>query len=386
LKYFSAEQVHNGKSWLPAGTVIETDDAGTVTGIHAQGTIADDLVAYYSGILCPGFINTHCHLELSHMKGIIEEGNTLVPFLKAVMFQRNNFSQKEKEDAITAAIRSLRQNGTVAVGDIANGTDTLAFRENAGLFIHTFIESIGFSETRTDERFAYAENVFRQFEQQGTGHRQLRQSIVPHAPYSVSRNLFELINAFDPGALLSVHNEETLAENELYNSKTGDMFSLFETLKIDADFFQPSGKTSLQTYLPWLSPSHPLILVHNTFMNEEDIALIRQQKTDIFLCLCPNANWYIERKLPPVDLLRSHNLSICLGTDSLASNHELSIWSEICMLRKHFPHIGLEELLKWATWNGALALKADETLGSLEQGKRPGIIQIRPDNSISVII
>jgi cytosine/adenosine deaminase-related metal-dependent hydrolase len=380
LKYLSADKIHDGRHWLPDGSIIAITEDGTIHSILPPDEVAPEKVTRYTGILCPGFVNAHCHLELSHMKGVIGEGNRLVPFLQSVMLGRNNFSEGGKRTALEAAIKETLENGIVAVGDIANGSDTISFRENAGLHIHTFVESIGFTETKLEDRFAWPVKVFHQFSEQQSDSHILRQSIVPHAPYSVSKGMFALINNFEQDSLLSIHNEETQAENDFYQNKTGEMFDLYQTLNIDTAFFQPSGKTSLQTYLPLLSSQHPLILVHNTFTDEDDIAML--QNRNVFLCLCPNANWYIERCMPPVDLFINSGLPICLGTDSLASNHQLSIWSEVQILQKHFPEINLETLLSWATFNGACALQMEHIIGSLAPGKRPGIVYIDPDQKV----
>lgn len=385
MNFISATRIHDGRQWLPEGSVLQIAEDGTIVAIHQKGILPAEKTHFYEGVLCPGFVNAHCHIELSHMKGVIEEGKQLVPFLQGVMTGRNGFTTEQKDLAITKAIGTMKQNGIVAAGDIANGTDTLNYRQEAGFHIHTFIESLGFTETNTESRFAYAEQVYRQFADQKEGQYLLRQSIVPHAPYSVSGKLLSLINAFDPYALLSVHNQETQAENEFYQSKTGNMFDLYRTLNIDASFFTASGKTSLQTYLPQLHPTHPMLLVHNTFMGQDDIDYLKASGFAYYLCLCPNANWYIERRMPPVMMFLANNMPVCLGTDSLASNHELSIWSEVKMLQQHFPQIALEQLLTWATYNGAKALQMEDRIGSLEPGKRPGIVHIDKDDKIKAI-
>lgn len=386
MKYFSATQIHDGKSWLPEGSIIAFDDNGTFLATYSPGSLNDVQPEHYEGILCPGFVNAHCHLELSHMKGVIPEGEGLVAFLKNVMLQRNNYDTPVRQAALQQGITESRANGIVAVGDICNGADVLPYRPGSGLHIHSFIESIGFTETRTADRFAYAEQVYRQYKSQQAKEHILAQSIVPHAPYSVSGVMFGLISNFDPQSLISIHNEETEAENELYESKTGRMFELYEALGIDAGFFEPSGKSSLQTYLPLLAATHPLILVHNTFLNAEDINFLNEQQRDVYLCLCPNANWYIERRLPDITLFAQSGLALCLGTDSLASNHALSIWSEIQTIQRHFPSIPLETLLSWGTLNGARALQMAERIGSLEAGKQPGLVHIDTDKQVSLIL
>ncbi|WP_190277393.1 amidohydrolase family protein [Taibaiella lutea] len=386
LKYYSASQIHNGKQWLPQGSVIAISDDGTVMDVLSENDIPAADIIHLEGVLCPGFVNAHCHIELSHMKGVVKEGTGLVPFLQSVVSERNKFTEEDKQAGIVSALKEMRENGIVAVGDIANGTDTLPYRTEADFHIHTFVEALGFSNENIEQRFAWPENVYRQFAaQQSVREGQiLRQSIVPHAPYSVSEGMFKAIDGFDEGSLISIHNEETAAENEFYEEGTGQMFELYETLKIDAGFFEASGKTSLQTYLPWLAKSHPLMLVHNTFMNAEDVKVLKESGREFYLCVCPNANWYIEQRMPPVKLFMESGLPVCLGTDSYSSNHELNIWSEIECIQKYFPEIGLEILLTWATYNGAKALQMN-TIGLIEKGKRPGLVLIR-ENKIERIL
>jgi cytosine/adenosine deaminase-related metal-dependent hydrolase len=96
LKYLSADRIHNGRHWLPDESVIAIAEDGTIHSILPPGEVAPEKVEHYKGILCPGFVNAHCHLELSHMKGVVAQGNRLVPFLQSVMLGRNNFSEEEK--------------------------------------------------------------------------------------------------------------------------------------------------------------------------------------------------------------------------------------------------------------------------------------------------
>ena len=145
-------------------------------------------------------------------------------------------------------------------------------------------------------------------------------------------------------------------------------------MKIDTGFFEPSGKSSLQTFLPRFLPNQSLVLVHNVHTTEEDILFSKKSGQTIHWCLCPKANKYISDQLPPIDLLMKQECGIVLGTDSLASNHQLSILAEIKTIQAHFPDITLETMLKWATINGAKALALDALLGSFEKGKRPGVV------------
>jgi cytosine/adenosine deaminase-related metal-dependent hydrolase len=116
--------------------------------------------------------------------------------------------------------------------------------------------------------------------------------------------------------------------------------------------------------------------VHNSFTSAADIKAVQKQMPNSFWCLCPNANQYIEQTMPPIELLRTNNAEIVIGTDSYASNWSLNILDEIKTIQKHNPSIPLAEMLGWATLNGARALQMDKVLGSFEKGKKPGVVLI----------
>jgi len=99
-----------------------------------------------------------------------------------------------------------------------------------------------------------------------------------------------------------------------------------------------------------------------------------KERKDLFWCLCPNSNLYIEKKIPPLNLLLEEECEIVIGTDSLASNSNLSILEEIKTLQHNFPEIHLGELVKWATINGAKALGEESSFGKIEIGKKPGLL------------
>jgi hypothetical protein len=229
---------------------------------------------------------------------------------------------------------------------------------------------------------------------------------VPHAPYSVSPRLFGLIANFPRNDLLTIHNQESEAENEFYRSGGGDFLRLYRAMALDTSFFTGTGKRSLESYLPFFykkssqGPGGPtggnsrrsLILVHNVATNEEDLQFAlggvqtsgilsgAQQEAGtgpaLFFCLCPNANLYISGELPDVEGMMRHHCAIVIGTDSLASNHQLSILEELKTLQRQWPQLSTPVLLQWATSNGAKALRVDSLLGSFTPGKRPGLVLI----------
>jgi cytosine/adenosine deaminase-related metal-dependent hydrolase len=364
------KDIFNGTQFLGSENVLIADQTGLILDIVPTAKAGDD-VQNVDGILCPGFINTHCHLELSHMKGVIPEHTGLPAFLTQVMQSRNLAANNPQ--VIDKAEQSMWEEGISAVGDICNTTDTLVKKQQDRMFYHSFIECMGVADAAAGQRYEYSIGVLNSFREISGTFNQC--SIVPHAPYSVSRSLFRLLAETPNNTPVTIHNQETAAENELYQEKTGAFIDFYNHFKMDASAFQPSQTNSLEAYLPFFQ-QQKIILVHNTFTSEADVKFAQQQPELLYWCLCPNANLYIENRLPDIPMLRKLNCNITLGTDSLASNHQLSIWEEISTVRRHFPEIPLEEVLQWATSNGAKALGIQDNYGTFKVGTRPGIVLI----------
>lgn len=369
VSYLSASWVYPVSSAPLKNGVIAVSAEGTITAVYTAQEAQElqlENITYYSGALIPGLINTHCHLELSHLYGKIAEHTGLPGFVQQVMQQRAA-SPEEIEAAMFKADTAMFANGIVAVGDISNQLASRSVKLQSKIYYHTFVEAMGFNPGRAAEIIKNAGEI-------KNGFAPLKVTIVPHAPYSVSESLFNEIwlTSGEDDDIISIHNQETPDENAFFESKTGHFLKLYEFLGLDITFFEAGGKTSLQTYLPLLSPLAKTLLVHNTYTSRADLNFAATIHPNLYWCLCPNANLYIENTLPDVDLLKAARVKITLGTDSLASNHQLSILDEMRVLQQQ-KGLAFEELLLWATLNGATFLGKENELGSFEQGKTPGV-------------
>lgn len=366
---FQATAIFTGSEMLAPGQVLVTDDHGLIEAILPVEEAGGD-VQQLEGILSPGFINCHCHLELSHMRGLIPQSTGLVDFVFKVVTERHHSDQAIQE-AIATAGEEMRATGIVAVGDICNNLSTLEWKKNADLQFYNFIELSGWLPNIASIRFEKSREYYEAFMQAG-----IPAAMVPHAPYSVSQALWQLMQPYFKGKTISMHNQETAFEDELFQSGTGDFMRMYEMMKLDTSFFNPPAQSSLQHSLPKLRESRELILVHNTFTTSADIDHAQQQANNIHWCLCIKANQYIENAVPPVNALRNAGCNIVVGTDSLASNNSLDILDELKTIQRFFPDISPTEMLRWATANGATALQLQDSLGSFEPGKKPGIVLI----------
>jgi cytosine/adenosine deaminase-related metal-dependent hydrolase len=370
MKSFKADYIFPVNAPPIKNGIVTADDHGKIISISDQNASAElnnVPVEHLSGIICPGFVNTHCHLELSHLKGKIVQRNGMVNFIKDVQKLRGA-DAGEIQDAAIKADDDMYQNGIVAVGDISNTNVTIPVKAGSKLYYHSFIECFGFLPDRAATVFENALALINEFKPQSC-------SITPHAPYSVSKQLFKLIREHcEQGQnLISIHNQECDDENKFFRYKLGSFNDLYASLNMDISFFKPLARNSLQSVIHFLTNKQDILMVHNTCTNLKDIYFIKRFDHKIHWCFCPNANLYIENKLPKVALFVGQGFNITLGTDSLASNSNLCLLSEMRTLQQKNPGLSTGQLIEWATINGAKYLGINDEKGTLEPGKTPGL-------------
>ncbi len=354
--------------------VLTVDSNGTVLDIQDSRYRDTSDVRKMRGWLVPGLINTHCHLELSHMKGRVHTGTGLIPFIKAVVTQRDQ-AQTRIAAAIRSADRQMHRNGIVAVGDISNKTDTFKVKERSQIRYYTFVELFDFlQEEGAEQAFAAWKPVFDQAPQQG-GH---KASLVPHAPYSTSKSLFAKIAEANPksGITVSIHNQETPDEEALFLNKGGGFPAFYQSFGTSLLHWKPTGQSAIHYALQHLNPQNRTLFVHNTLTSATDIEAAHAWSNHVFWATCPNANLYIENRLPDYQLFISAGARMTIGTDSLTSNWQLSVLEEMKTIQRYQSYVSTEHLLTWATINGAKALGMDDALGSFDAGKQPGVVLI----------
>lgn len=379
---FTADQIFTGYEILPDPAVLICNADGEVIDLIPRADAGDDII-YNPGMLSPGLVNAHCHLELSHLKGKIPKRTGLVGFVQQVMILRNS-GEEEIAAAMEKAEASMLHTGIVAVGDICNSSESIRQKLKQHLYYHNFIEAAGFPPEAATVRFERAEKIYQLFRENN-----LAANIVPHAPYSVSPQLLNKMIDYEGNDRFSMHNQEDEAEEQLFHQGNGGFIDFYQQLNIDISFFNPPGTSSLRYLLPYFKTYRPLILVHNVFTSEADIMFANELfpfvSAPLYFCLCANANLYINNRLPDIDMLMKHQCNLVLGTDSLASNDQLSIMEEIHTISKHFPQVPLSVMLRWATSNGAAALGVDHWAGSFGKGKKPGVICLNEGNVKRII-
>jgi cytosine/adenosine deaminase-related metal-dependent hydrolase len=391
MKQFSAQYIFTNAGPPLKRGIVTTDDEGVIISIEDTGgnIVERSSLEFYNGIIIPGFVNCHCHLELSHLKGSAERGAGLGEFIEKVRSRRDTdietiISQAQKAD------EEMFREGVVVCADICNTSFSFHIKLKSNIKYINLLEVFGIDPAKAQKRI---DEVLRITEVCLKMH--LPYNIVPHAVYSTSLPLFRLIKEISSGnKITSMHFMETEGEKEFISNHSGPI-----ALSYMKSGLMPLSPETVRSHsdavINEITSSGNLILVHNTFTVRETIdPIIKRRNT--FWCLCPGSNLHIEDKFPPVYMLKEAGCKIVTGTDSLASNDKLSILGELKILQEKFPLLSLEELIKWATSNGAAALGESDSFGSIEPGKKPGLLllsdtdlinlKLQPDSSVARLI
>lgn len=362
--------------------VVVVDEAGSVLSVDAREEHDPATLEVHKGVIVPGFVNTHCHLELSHMKGRVDTGTGLLPFLQQVVKFRD-IPMEEILDAIDRADKEMYEEGIVAVGDISNKTDTAARKTESPIRYYTFVEMFDFlQDTTAGQTF---DNYKEVYDAQAAGNGN-KKTAVPHAPYTVSPTLFEKINALNPGTdcTVSIHNQETVHENQFFLTKEGGFVDFYNAFGFSVEQLKPTGQPSIFYAMQHMNPACRTLFVHNTMTTAEDIQAAQTWSDKVYWATCANANLYIENRLPDYKAFLDNGARMTIGTDSLTSNWQLSVLEEMKTIAKYQSYVPFETLLQWATLNGAEALGYEAELGSIEPGKAPGLNLLSMDESLKL--
>ena len=316
-------------------------------------------VEFRSGLLCAGFVNAHSHIELAYLRGAIAEGGGFAAFAESIGRVRDSYSEEERLFAIAEADVAMWQEGVDAVGDIVNGEISFATKATSKIYYHNFAEVFGLR----------ACNLERQRKLLKYPHT----SLSPHSTYSVQDAPFREVCGQACEQPLSIHFLETEDEAKLYCGE-GSLHEWYKTVGFECDFLHYASPA--ERIVASVSKDRNVLLVHNCAVTPHDIETITNHfSKPVSWALCPRSNAYISGIEPcSVELLRmaGNNINICIGTDSLSSNWSLSMVEEL----KMFRNVPLDELLRWATINGAKALGIADKYGSIEVGKRSGIVNL----------
>ncbi|MGB8490719.1 MAG: amidohydrolase family protein [Bacteroidales bacterium] len=379
MKSFSAQYIFTNAGPVLKRAIITASDDGTVINVEDTGGTLPERrsVEFHNGIIVPGFVNCHCHLELSCLHGSVPEGLGLPEFIRHIRSFREN-STGNIDEAIASGDEQMLSEGIVLCGDICNTSDTFKIKKSGRIRYISLIEVFGIDPEKAGLRMSQAKKVSEEADLVG-----IPWWFVPHSAYSLSLNLFRMLrDSSSANKVTSVHFMESPSEKEFLSTGRGSLIESYKASGLITTGLR-NVKGHVSAVLEEITPSGNLILVHNTFADRDTVEVVKERGS-LFWCICPRSNMYIEKKLPPVSMLKEEGCEIVIGTDSMASNHSLSILAELKLLQDSFPAIGLNELIRWASLNGSRALDEEKLFGSIEPGKKPGLLLLRDADIINM--
>lgn len=370
----TAEYVYtSGSSGVIKNGYVEFDEAdGTIVSVGECS--ADEQIT--PGALTPGFVNGHCHIELSHLHGKFRKGTGMAGFIDQINELRDWAGRDEKVRLTRYWMDKMWADGVSAMADISNDDSSFDVKKSHDMYTRTFLEVFG-SEPHMCEGVMEEVTALNAMADQAG----IDAAPTPHSCYTMSP---ELLSASAAAGLakgfLSYHSQESQEEEDLLRTGSGAMY---ENRRRSGMSTPPvTGESSLKYFIQRLASAVPapysqhILLVHNVCLTQDDIDAAKKVMDNVYWTVCPLSNIFIHNALPPIPLMRSNGLDIMLGTDSLSSNDDLDMVKEMFCIHQNFPEVPMSEILEWATLNGARFLKKDDVIGSLEVGKKPGIVRI----------
>lgn len=372
MKRYAAKYLYTLETEQPiVNGFVEVEDDGTIirTGVCDPGSEA----AFLDGAICPGFVNAHCHSELSYMKGLFRKGTGMAGFIDQINELRDTQSPAQKEAALREAFDCLWDQGVVAMADIANCADSFGLKSRHPMYTRSFLEVFGTETRDCGAVMASVKKLKAEADSYG-----IDAAPTPHACYTMSPELLSAASAEGlRSGFLSYHSEESDEEEQMIRFGSGPMW---ENRRAAGMSVPPvTGRSSLEYFLDRLRAAVPVpvqgnvLLVHECCLDAEGVAAAKAVLAHPYIAVCPLSNIFIHNSLPPIPLMRESGIPICVGTDSLSSNDSLCIVDELYCIQKAFPEVPLGELLTWACRNGASFLGKGDVFGTIEAGKRPGL-------------
>lgn len=363
----ASEPIRNG--------YVEYDDEGTILGVGQCEDAASEK-NFYDGAIVPGFVNAHCHVELSHLHGKFRKGTGMAGFIDQINELRDWAGRDAKIVLVKKWMDKMWADGVSAMADISNDDSSFGVKAEHPMYTRTFLEVFGSEPHMCDDVMADVTALNVLADEAG-----IDAAPTPHSCYTMSPQLLSASAAAGLAkGYLSYHSQESQEEEDLLRSGSGAMY---ENRKRSGMSTPPvTGESSLKYFLDRLADvkqgpyDEHILLVHNVCLAQDDIDAAKKVMNNVYWAICPLSNIFIHNALPPIALMRENGLSIMLGTDSLSSNDDLDMVKEMICLHENFPEVPMSEMLQWACLTGAEFLSKDDVLGTLTPGKKPGLVYI----------
>ena len=359
---------------LADGAVAVHDNriVGTGRFLDLQGRIPGAVIVDHPDcVLMPGLVNAHIHLELSHLAHLAQQrkSQSFVDWLTTMLAERERLGAVGQ--AVEKAARTVLQGqfdaGVIALADIGNTPLARTLTEQFPGILFPFLEYLGLGRRSLVP-------ALKKLARQEDGI-----ACTAHAPYSTHPELIRALKkrSDNLGNMFPIHVAEPASETSLLSNDGGELADFLRRRGFYENVFQGAGIdiTGSVRYLHSLGVlDAKTICVHGVHVSRDEISLLQQAGAKV--CLCPGSNRFLQVGRAPVTEYLAQGILPALGTDSAASNPELSIWREMRCVAEDHPTVPPMTILRMATIGGAQALALEAGYGTLETGKSASLLAV----------
>ena len=305
-------------------------------------------------ILIPTLVNAHTHLEFSSLSEPIQPALPFQEWITAVIQWRRGRDTMSGE-AVRQGLTESLQGGVTAIGEITTRQPVNVADITAGCRVVSFLEVIGLQQERIPELLQQAADHLSQYSEFGSGD-SIFGGISPHAPYTVHAELFSSLVelAVRRNAVVAMHLAETTDELELLRDGNGRFVDFLTGLGLWNSATFPGGR-SIRDFLEELVSVPRALAIHGNFFSHDDIQFVARH-ANLATVYCPRTHAFFGHPPHPIRQLLAAGARVVLGTDSRASNPDLSLWKELQFVATHFPDISIPRVLTMGTTDAADSL------------------------------
>ena len=343
--------------------------------------------------LLPGLVNAHTHLDLGGLRGRIPPRPSFIHWLGEVVEFRRALAPQQIEPSIRRGISESLAAGTTLAGDISADGASWPLLAASPLRSVVFYEVLGLRPERARETWAAAAAWLDQVSCFNAG--LISPGLSPHAPYSTSGSLYQAAAELAAARRmpLATHLAESVEELELLRGQSGPLGDFLEALGAWHDQWRPLGTSPLD-YLRALSATGAdCLIVHGNYLPPHELDPLWSDPTPapppttqglrrgrLAVVYCARTHDYFGHPPHPWVGKATDRIRVCLGTDSLASNPDLSILEEMRFVHRRYEWLAGQDLLAMGTFAGAWAVRREHELGSLAPGKRADLCAVALPN------
>src|SRR6266567_4055792 len=335
----------------------------------------DEIIDLGEQALLPGLINAHCHLDYTCLRGKIPRQKSFTDWIRAINTEKSKLSPQDYIVSINEGFAEAKRFGTTTIANLTAFPELIRGLPGPPIRTWWFAELIDVrSPNGTNELVDSAIESVKFAQNYG---------LAPHALFTASKNLYQRCEQAGKDVLLTTHLAESREEMEMFRDGSGPLYEFLES--IGRDMGDCGHGTALECFLRVTDLSTKRLLTQNennwlvahlNELTESDFELLKKMKTKFHVVHSPRSHEYFGHNRFPFKRLHALGFSVCLGTDSLASNESLSLFEEMRAVRRNEPDIPPKKIFEMVTVNSALALRQRKTLGRIRPRFRADLIAV----------